>query len=144
MNLLRTIALSLTLVILVGLTAADAGAETVVKGTFNLPEQAYWNNVRLPAGDYTLTVVREISGIQVARLRGERVAAVVMLPAGAGDSSGHISLTVEDVGGLYVVRQFDAGENNGTYIFHVSKAVRNMTLSGSARPATIPVSTGGI
>lgn len=141
MNLHKGFALSLALLTLLGLTAAGASAETVSGGSFTLPVQAYWGNSLLPAGDYTLSLDRESSGIDLVFVRGEGISAMIMAPAGAAGMSTCSCLKVDEISGAYVIREFDAGVNGRSYNFAVSKAVRKMALSGSVtRPATVPVS----
>ena len=141
MNLHKRFALSLALVALLGLTAAGASAQTVTKATFTLPVQAYWNSVLMPAGDYTLSLDRSVSGLEMVFLRGEGVHAVFFTPAGSDDSSGHSFLKIDGLNGTYVVREFDEGPHGRSYQFGVAKAVRNLTLRGAApQPVTVPVS----
>jgi hypothetical protein len=140
-NLHKRFALSLALVALLGLAAAAASAQTITKATFTLPAPAYWNNTLLQAGDYTLSLDRTNSGVEVVYLRGEGIAAAFFTPAGSEESSGHSCLRVDDVNGTYVIREFDEGPLGRSYRFGVPKAVRNLTLRGAARqPVTVPVS----
>jgi hypothetical protein len=141
MNLHKGFALSLAVVTLLGLTAVGANAETVTGGSFTLPVQAYWGNTLLPAGDYTLSLDRELSGIDMVFVRGEGISAMIMAPAGAAGMSTCSCLKVDEISGTYVIREFDAGTNGRAYNFPATKAVRKIALSGSVtRPANIPVS----
>jgi len=140
-NLHKRFALTLALVTLLGLTAAGASAETTIKGTFTLPAQAYWNSTLLQPGDYTVSLDRSISGVELVNLRGEGIAATFITPAGSEESSGRSCLKLDDVNGTYVIRELDAGPLGRSYRFGVSKQVRNLTLRGDAmQPATIPIS----
>lgn len=128
-------------VTLLGLTAAAASAETITKATFTLPTQAYWNDVLLQPGDYTLSLERNLSGIELVSIRGEGVAARFVVPAGSADGSGHSYLMVDEVNGTNVIRELNAASIGRSYRFGVSKTVRNLTLRGdAAQPASIPVS----
>lgn len=141
MNLHKRFALTLALVTLLGLTAAGASAETITKATFTLPVQAYWNNTLLQPGDYTLSLDRANSGVELIYLRGEGITAMFFTPAGSAESSGHSSLKVDDVNGTYVIREFDEGPLGRSYRFGMSKAIRNLTLCGAAtQSVTVPVS----
>lgn len=140
MNLQKTLALSLALGTLLVLTGAAASAETITRATFTLPEQAYWNDVLLPAGDYTVSVDATISGISTVCLRGDGVIATFIVPAGAEQFSGQSELRLDGVNGTYVVRQFDSGAIGKSFRFPVSKTVRNQTLRGATHPLTVPVS----
>jgi len=139
-NLHRRFALSLALVTLLGLTAAGAGAETITKATFTLPLQAYWNDTLLQPGDYSLSLERGISGVNLIFLRGEGTKAVFVTPAGAGDGSAHSCLKLDELNGTYVVRELDAGPIGRSYRFGINKAVRNLTQRSDARQVTVPVS----
>jgi len=140
-NLQKRFALSLALVTLLGLTAAGASAQTITKATFSLPEPAYWNDTLLHPGDYTLSLDRTNSGVELVHLRGEGVTAMFFTPAGSEESSGHSCLRLDDLNGTYVIREFDEGPIGRSYRFGVPKAVRNLTLRGAARqPVTVPVS----
>lgn len=141
MNLIKRPALSLAFALL-GVAAVGASAETITKGTFTLPAQAYWNDIQLQPGDYTLSVERAITGINTIFLRGEGSTAIIIAPAGSADSSGHSRLKLDEVNGTYVIRELDAGPIGRSYRFEVSKAVRNTMLSGAARqPVTVPVTS---
>jgi hypothetical protein len=130
----------MALITLVGLTAAGAGAQTITKATFNLPMQAYWNDMMLQPGAYTLSMDRTSSGVELINLRGETIAKTFFTPAGARDSSGHSYLSVDNINGAYVIRQFDEGPLGRAYKFAVPKTVRNLTLRGAAtQPATVTV-----
>ena len=78
MNLQKRIALSIAIASLVGLTAAGASAATLSKGTFTLPVQAYWGDKLLPAGDYRMTLNRELSGVSLVFVEGEGTAATAI------------------------------------------------------------------
>jgi hypothetical protein len=140
MNLRKRFALSLALVAVLGLTAVAASAETVTKGTFTLPAQAYWNDTLLQPGEYTISLDRSVSGVEVVYLRGEGLVATFVVPAGATETAGRSCLKVDDVNGTYVIREFDEASIGRAYRFGVSKTVRNLTLRGAAEPVTIPVS----
>ncbi|MGA2135053.1 MAG: hypothetical protein ABSH50_22435 [Bryobacteraceae bacterium] len=133
---------SATLLALLGLTAMGASAQTVLKGTFDLPGQAYWNNTMLPAGEYNLSVSKDPTGVGVISVWGEGVKASFIAPAGLReDASGSNCLRVENVNGAYVIRELDSSVLNRSYKFGVSKAARRTVLSGEAGSAvTVPVS----
>jgi hypothetical protein len=141
-NLHKTFAIGLALLGIAGLTSAAASAQTVTKGTFTLPAQAYWNSTLLQPGQYTMSVDRTLTGIDLVHLRGEGINATFMTPAGAEDGTVKNCLKVDDLNGTYVIRELDAGAIGRSYYFGVSKSVRNRTLSGAvSQPVTIPVSS---
>ena len=139
MNFKRRCALTLACMTLIALTAVGASAETIQKGTFTLPAQTYWNDVLLQPGEYTFSLDRGISGAELVSLRSEGFTATLVVPAGAGETSGHDCLKLDDVNGTYVIRELDAGRS---YRFGVSKAVRNLPLRGAnPQPTTVPISS---
>ena len=55
--------------------------------------------------------------------------------------SGRNYLDVANIGGTYVIRAFDAGSLGESFVFGVTKSVKNKALRASAEPAiTVPVS----
>jgi hypothetical protein len=141
-NLHKRFALTLALVTLAALTAAGASAQTITKATFALPTQTYWNDTLLQPGEYTLSLDRSLAGIELVHLRGEGSSATFLTPAGSKESSGHSCFKVDEVNGTYIIREFDEGPLGRSYRFGVSKAARNLLLSGAAaQPAKVPVST---
>ena len=141
MNLQKRFALSLATVALLGLTAAGASASTIAKATFTLPAQAYWNSTLLQPGEYTLSLERNLSGIELLHVQGENIYATFVIPAGSEDTAGHSCLKMDDFNGTYVVRELDASQIGRTYRFGVSKAVRDLTLRGAAsQPVSVPLS----
>ncbi|MGA2575362.1 MAG: hypothetical protein ABSH24_04980 [Bryobacteraceae bacterium] len=137
----RFAAFTLALVTLLALTAVGASAQSMAKATFTLPAQAYWNSTLLQPGEYTLSLERDLSGLELVSIRGEGVAAIFVAPAGSGETSGHSCLKIDDINGTYVVRELDAGAIGRSFRFGVSKAVRSLTLRGDAtQPVTVPIS----
>ena len=145
MHTMKRFALSLALVTLLGMSvAAVASAETVLNGSFTLPEQTYWGNTLLPAGEYSLLVVRGISGVNEVIVRGDGVTATIMAPAGAEDISDRSCLKVDAVNGTYVVRELDAGFLGKSYRFIMGKAVREKVMSSAAQPISVPLVAAGM
>jgi len=141
-NLQKRFALALALVTFGGLAASGASAATVASATFTLPAPAYWNSTLLQPGDYTLSLWRNPSGVELVYLRGEGVAATFIIPAGSEETAGHSCLKLDDFNGTYVIRELDDSQIGRSYRFGVAKAVRDMTLrSGVApQPVSVPLS----
>ncbi|MGO4883919.1 MAG: hypothetical protein ACLP59_24315 [Bryobacteraceae bacterium] len=132
---------TLTLATLVGLSAFTATAATTeTRASFTLPSAAYWNDTLLPAGEYTLSVGRNLNGVPVFNLRGEGVIATFFGPAVAADVNGPSQLKLDGIEGTYVVREFDSGSVGQSFRFGVSKTVRNLLSKSEARHVTVPVS----
>ena len=145
MNLQKRLAFTLAAAALFGLTAVAASAATITKGTFTLPAQAYWNDNLLQPGEYSLSLDRSATGAELVTVRGEGMAAVILVQVASQASSGHSCLKADEVDGTYVIRELDAGTSTGSYQFGVSKAARNLTLRGAAgRPVTVAVAAAGM
>ena len=142
MKLQRRFALSLALVTLLGFAASQASAQTGMRGTFVLPEQAYWNNTLLPAGQYTLAIQLAPVGVSIITVKGEGVSANFLAPASSDlDGSRATCLKLDSVNGAYVVRELDSRSLDRSYKFGVSKAARHMALNATAAPpVTVAVS----
>lgn len=141
MNLHRTLALSLGLVTLLGLAAAGARAETVSQGTFTLPEDVYWSNSLLPAGQYSVVLDRDTGGSGLISLRGEGVSLRFLAPAGYSFTSGRGCLKIQEVSGTYYVREFDDSVFGRAFRFALPKSARQVASSaGTRQTVTVPVS----
>jgi hypothetical protein len=134
----------LALVSLLGLTAAVACAQTGSKGNLILPAQAYWNNILLPPGDYKLYVEMASGGVGRISIQGEEAQATFLVAAGGREDTSRSSfLKLEDINGIYVIREFSSTALNRSFKFGTYKAVRERVFSASAGPSlTVPVSTG--
>ncbi|MGA2132841.1 MAG: hypothetical protein ABSH50_11150 [Bryobacteraceae bacterium] len=133
--------MNLALVTILASTAAVASANTVFKGTFDLPENAYWGNTLLPAGQYAFSVIQQPTGTSLIRLQGSDVNAMVLGPAGGPEAHGINCLKLEEVNGMYVVRELDTRVTGISFRFAVSKAVRNRVETESSNAwRTVPVS----
>jgi len=141
MNLQKSLTLSLALVTLLGLAAAGASAQTISKGSFTLPEDAYWENSLLPAGQYSIVFDRNTGGSGLISLRGEGVAVRFLAPAGYLVTSSRGRLKLEEVSGTYYVREFDDSVFGRAFRFSLPKAARQVATSAGVRQTvTVPVS----
>ena len=133
---------SVALASLLGLTAVAASAQTGLRGTFDLPEQAYWNNTLLPAGQYALTVELSPAGVSIISVKGEGVSTAFLASAGSDPDESHATcLKIDNINGANIVRELDSKSLDRSYKFGVAKAVRHMTLNGKSAPqVTVPVS----
>ena len=143
MKLKKQFALTLSLAAVMGLTAAAARAGTIAKGTFTLPMQTYWNDALLPAGQYSLSLDRNPSGVELVTIRGDGVSAVMLANVKSKGTSSNC-LKADEINGTLVVRELDAG-SSGSYQFELSKTVRRMMARGDVkRPVAVPVSDSGM
>jgi hypothetical protein len=147
MDVKRRFALSVALMALaLGMTAGSVRAESVLKGTFELPAAAYLGNTLLQPGQYTIWTSAEIHALEhvpVLHVSGEGITTTFMAVARPDENSGRNFLEVMNIDGTYVVRAFDAGSIGKTFAIGVTKSVKQMALRASAQPImTIPVSSG--
>ena len=145
MNVRKQLNTGLALIgLALGLTAVQANAQPVLKGTFELPAAAYWGNTLLQPGQYTIwmsTEGHDIARVPTIRLSGEGINATFLAIAKPVQESGRNYLDVANIDGTYVIRAFDAGSIGESFAFGVTKSVKNKALRASAEPAiTVPVS----
>jgi hypothetical protein len=128
-----------------GLTTVQANAQTVLKGSFELPAAAYWGDTLLQPGQYTIwmsTEAADLAHVPAIHLSGEGVKLTFLAIAKPDKESGRNYLDIANVDGTYVVRAFDAGSIGESFAFGVTKSVKNKALRASAEPAVaVPVST---
>jgi hypothetical protein len=127
-----------------GLTTARANAQSVLKGTFELPTAAYFGNTLLQPGQYTIwmsTEAQDLARVPAIHLSGEGIRATFLAIATPAQESGRNFLDVANVDGTYVIRAFDVGSIGESFAFGVTKSVKNKALRASAEPpVAVPVS----
>jgi hypothetical protein len=146
MNIRKHFTIGLALIgLALGLTTVQANAQSVLKGTFELPAAAYWGNTLLQPGQYTIlmsTEVRDIAHVPTIHVTGEGINATFLAVARPEKESGRSYLTVANIDGTYVIRAFDSGLLGKSFAFGVTKSVKGKALRASAEPAmAVPVST---
>jgi hypothetical protein len=139
MNVRKHLTISLALTgLALGLITVKANAQQGLKGTFELAEATYWGNTLLQPGRYTISMSTEasdISRVPVIRLSGEGVNAAFLAIATPAHESGRNYLDIADIGGTYVIRAFDSGLFGESFLFRVTKSVKNKALRASTEPA---------
>ena len=145
MNVRKHLTISLALTgLALGLITVKANAQQGLKGTFELAAATYWGNTLLQPGRYTISMSTEasdISRVPVIRLSGEGVNAAFLAIATPAHESGRNYLDIADIGGTYVIRAFDSGLFGESFLFRVTKSVKNKALRASTEPAmAVPVS----
>ena len=145
MNIGKQLTIGLALIaVALSLTAVPASAETILKGSFELPAPAYWGNLLLQPGQYTIwmsTEAREALPVPIIHLSGEGVNAAFLALARPEPESGRNVLDIATIDGTYVVRAFNAGSLGESFVFGVTKNVRNKALRAGTEPAmAVPVS----
>jgi hypothetical protein len=130
-----------------GFSAGPAGAQTIVKGTFELPAAAYFGNMLLQAGRYTIltsTEEQNIAHVPIVHVSGDEITATVFAFAQPEKESARNVLDLVNMDGTYVIRAFDVGLIGKTFAFAVTGNIKKKALQASAAPAIeAPVSMGG-
>ncbi len=146
MNVRKHFSIGLALLgLALGLTAVQANAQPVLKGSFELPTAAYWGSTLLQPGQYTIwmsTEARDVAHVPVVHLSGEGVNATFLAIARPEKETGRNFLDVANIDGTYVIRAFDAGMLGESFAFGVTKNVKSKALRASAEVPgiAIPVS----
>ena len=148
MNVRKHLTIGLTLVgLALGLTTVPANAQsTILKGTFDLPEAAYWGNTLLPPGQYNIsmrTSAGDLQRVPAVHVSGEGISTTFLAVPMPVKPSGRDSLDIDNIDGTYVIRAFEVGPIGQSFAFGVTKSVKNKALRASAEPAmAVPVTSG--
>lgn len=136
----------LMLAFFVGFSTQPAAAQEAFKGTFTLPEAAYWGTTLLPPGPYTVTMSHDPTNrIPLVRIEGDGLRAFILTGPGTPErTSDRSTLRLENYNGVYVVRHLDDGIFGQSYVFPVSKNLR-MKVERASTPSqvTVPIAAGG-
>jgi hypothetical protein len=126
-----------------GITTTQAGAETRLKGSFELPGAVYFGDTLLQPGQYTIWMSADARDRAPAiHVSGEGVTKTCFGISKPTPESGRNYLKITEINGAYVVSAFDTGFLGRSYSFGMTKNVRNKMLRGSAGPSiAVPVST---
>lgn len=138
--------LVLTLALVAGFTAPRAAAQQAYTGTFTLASEAYWGPTLLPAGQYSIIAnLDPTSAVRAVNIKGDGVRATVLTSRGmTGNVSADNKLLLEQINGVNVIRELDAGLVGQTFRFSVSKNARgHAEQASSSAMTTVPVSTSG-
>ena len=127
MNLFKKYVWSgIVLAMALGSTASRAEAHNI---SFELPFAARWGGVVLPPGSYRISVPMRMSGpptIEVSS-RSQRVSILV----GVEESrplSNHSYLSLVNIDGTYVVREFHSGASGKVFSFLLPKPIENRAV----------------
>ncbi|HET9400106.1 MAG TPA: hypothetical protein VFO34_04060 [Candidatus Acidoferrales bacterium] len=90
----------------VAFSASAAHAQTYATGKFTLEHQTQWNNVSLPAGNYTFQVEDTVTNAKVIRIRGDHQTTQVMMYPNR-DASNRSEMTLEVRNGYRYVTSFE-------------------------------------
>jgi hypothetical protein len=104
------------------ISALPLSAQQVYKATFDLPFSAHWGRTVLEPGEYTVTVEQGLA-MRLIRIQGEGGTAVTVAGPYKTEPAGEYGrLTFANVGGTYVLEQFDAGSLGQAFTFGKPKS----------------------
>ena len=145
MNIVKNCACAAALfALVVGVTGSQATAQGIaMRGTFTLPFEAHWADVVLQPGDYSFSLPSATNNAPVMRITGQGKTVLVAVPAStSAPESDRSYLKVENVGGTYVIRQFNSPVTRELITFPITKSVRKGMLAQN-QAVTIPVPVAG-
>ena len=132
----------LALALVMGITAAPAAAAEQYTGSFTLSADAYWGSKLLPAGDYKISVnLDKQPGVHQATVYSESLRSTIVAgPSMNEPAANQNSLQLEQINGVYVIRQLDAGLAGRSFRFIVAKNARaHAEQSSASAKLTVPV-----
>jgi len=136
--------LVLTLALVMGFNAQPAAAQQAFTGHFTLPAEAYWGATLLPPGEYSLIAkVDQTSTIHEVTVKGDGIrTSILTCNMLTKPVSNHSVLELEQINGVNVIRQLDAGLVGESFRFAVAKQARASAERASAAPVkSVPVQT---
>jgi len=124
------------------LSVVPLSAQEIYKANFELPFAARWNGVVLEQGEYTVTIEQGLA-MRLIRIRGEGQNLIrVAGPYKEEPVTEHGHLTFANVGGAYVLQQFDAGALGQSFSFAKPKGLQGQSAHSSELTRdTVVVST---
>ncbi len=94
------------------------------KGKFTLPSETYWGGTVLQPGEYTVWTEDARPGTSVLRVSGNGTIATALIgPIEFRTITGHSRIVLVEVGGIYALREFDAGSVGKSFSFALPKTI---------------------
>lgn len=141
MNIRKNMTISFALAALaLGMTTTKASAQTVLRGSFELPEAAYFGDTLLEPGQYTIwmsTEARDLARTSAIHVSGAGVTKTFLAISKPTPESGRNCLKISPIDGTYVVSAFDTGVLGKSFSFGITKNVRTKMLSPAPAPASL-------
>jgi len=107
------------------------------KGKFNLPFETYWGGTVLQPGDYTVWTENDRPGATVLRVSGNgKIATALIGPVEFRKITGHSRLVLVEVGGIYALREFEAGVLGKSFSFALPRAIHER-VDRASMPAAV-------
>jgi hypothetical protein len=119
-----------------GVVSPAANAQEY-KGKFSLPVETYWGGTVLQPGDYTVWTENDRPGATVLRVSGNgKIATALIGPVEFRTISGHNRIVLVEAGGMYALREFDAGVLGKSFSFALPKA-NHKRVDRASLPAAV-------
>jgi hypothetical protein len=94
------------------------------KGKFSLPVETYWGGTVLQPGEYTVWTEDARPGATVLRVSGNgKIATALIGPVELRAFTGHTRIVLVEAGGIYALREFEAGVLGKSFSFALPKAI---------------------
>ena len=107
------------------------------KAKFSLPVETYWGGTILQPGEYTVWTENDRPAATVLRVSGNgKIATALIGPVEFRTITGHSRIVLVDVGGMYALREFEAGVLGKSFSFALPKSIH-----GKAGRVSIPAVT---
>ena len=127
------------------LNGQEALRHWIYTGSFDLPFDAKWNNVSLPAGRYSLAVDQANYNGRVLLRRGTRAVGVLLPEQFSSDKADHIEkaeLVCIRHSGALLIRTLNL-PNRGRFYYFTPKDLQAHLIATPQLVQEIPVSTAG-
>ncbi len=143
--MMSTKALRLSALLAVALVsmATSGFAQTEFKGKFTLASTAYWGNVELEPGEYSMYVLGGHSPQWVRIIGQGREAIIPAMTAESKQTSDRRSLTLVNVDGRSSVRELEAGDIGLVLTYRLPKASAVERARAEKVKTQIPISRPG-
>jgi hypothetical protein len=94
------------------------------KGKFSLPYETYWGGTVLQPGEYTVWTENAQPGATLLRVSGNgKIATALIGPVELRAFTDHTRIVLVEAGGIYALREFDAGVIGKSFWFAVPRAI---------------------
>jgi hypothetical protein len=124
-----------------GTSASIGNAATAYQGKFTLPVEAQWENTKLPAGDYTITVPSSGAPYTVY-LQGPKASAIIQaVTAEDGAASARSQLNLQDIAGVPTIEALEVPGLGLTFIYRTraqKQPVHETRQKGVPQSTTAP------
>jgi hypothetical protein len=109
-------------------SATPATAQGVYKGSFTLPHEVRWQNVKLPAGDYTFEI-KSLSAPSLITLNGPNGYQFIPALVANEKDSEQSMLVIETRGGISAVTELRLSAIGRTLRYAMPKAPKDVELA---------------